>query len=184
MCSYCVYIYINAQPGTLDLPKLTQSPSYRQPQASDSKHHIEIMAGANWQHSHSHIQTLPQSSSTETPYTCGLIQTNQETTPCRYDRWLKPRPNTMWQDAENQRFVDLSRYDDDFIDEEDYESSDEYEVSDSSHGIPGREERSDSGSEDETHQRPHLVSSVSDRLEITNEVILGTELSSESQLPG
>lgn len=133
------------------------------------------MEDANWQHSHSHIHTLLQSLSTDPHCHCGVIQTNQETAPSRYDRWLKPRPNTEWQDFENQRFVDFHPYDDGFVDEEECEHIDESESNDIADEMPDREEESDVRIEDEAHTGRRLACSVSNRLEVANEVILGTD---------
>lgn len=141
------------------------------------------MADANWQHSHSNTLILPSSMSTETPCSYCLLQSNQPITPSRHDRWLKPRPNNMWQDVENQRFVDLPQYYDEFVDEDEYELSDENDTNNICNEIPGREEGNVSGIEDEAHQGPRLACSLSHTLEVTNEVRLGTGSSFDSQLP-
>lgn len=141
---------------------------------------------------------LPSSKSTESPSRCGVMQPDQATTPSRNDRWLKPRPNTIWQDVENQRFIDLPRFNDESLDDEEYGSSDEDEDEDeyedeesgSCNEIPDGEGRG-SGSEDEVchvgneAERGHsLACNDSNGLGMTDEGILGTCSESDSQLPG
>lgn len=105
--------------------------------------------------------------------------------PPRHDRWLKSRPNNKWQDLENQRYVDLSQFDDDFVDEDEFESSDKggNEANDSLNEIP-RGDGSNRRSEDEAHHGAYISRSDPERLEEMNEAILSTETSHESQLPG
>lgn len=105
--------------------------------------------------------------------------------PSRHDRWLKSRPNNKWQDLENQRYVDLSRFDDEFVDEDELESNDKggNEANDSLNEIP-RGDGSDRRSEDEAHHGSYIACSDPDRLGAMNEAILSTDTNLESQLPG
>lgn len=66
--------------------------------------------------------------------------------PSQYDRWLRPRPNTQWQNLENQRFIDQAplrsawfNEDGDISDEEDEEFGSS-EVTTDDEGCTGDEE--------------------------------------------
>lgn len=105
--------------------------------------------------------------------------------PSRHDRWLKSRPNNKWQDLENQRFVDLSRFDDEFVDEDEFESNDKggNEANDSLKEIP-RGDGNNRRNEDEAHHGSYIAYNDPDRLGAVKEAILSTDTSLESQLPG
>lgn len=60
----------------------------------------------------------------------------------RYDRWLRPRPNTIWQDVENEAFIHLGFFDSGSLDEDEHTSDDEEEEAGSFKSIsePGGDE--------------------------------------------
>lgn len=113
---------------------------------------------------------LPPLPSTDSPCRCGVLHSDQATTLRRYDRWLKPRPNTQWQEVENQRFVDVPRFDDESLETDEHESSQE-------------DEASDGGGGDEAEEEPNTSYSHSNRLEVTNEVVSGIDARPDGQPP-
>lgn len=61
--------------------------------------------------------------------------------PC-YDRWLRPRPNSIWKNVENKTFIDLDFFDSGSLDEDEHTSDDEEEEAGSFKSIsePGGDE--------------------------------------------
>lgn len=163
----------------------SRSLRYIQPEASNLKYNAASMSDQNSQCSTSNTHIPQLSPFISSPCSCCVLLLDEATIPSLYDRWLKPRPNTKWQDLENQRFVDLSQFDDEFVDEDEYELSEEggYKAKDSSNEMPVGD-GSDRGNEDEAHHGPHLAYSNSDRLGAMDEAILSTEYSSNTQKPG
>lgn len=134
------------------------------------------------QYSASNTHIPPPSLFIRYPCSCSLLQLDEFMLPSRHDRWLKPRPNNKWQDLENQRYVDLSRFDDEFVDEE-FETSDKggNEGNDNFNEIP-RGDGSKRRSEDEAHHGPYIACSDPNRLGAMNEEALSTDTSPGSQL--
>lgn len=119
---------------------------------------------------------------------CGFAQPDQAATPSHYDMWLRPRPNTKWQDVENQRFIDLPRYNDESLDDEEfdeYESSDEDEDEDTDSSDEVSDgEVSDNGGENEAGRERDLTCCDLSKPEVADEGISGDDSRFNNQIPG
>lgn len=80
---------------------------------------------------------------------CISLKPNESTTLFRYDRWLRPRPNTQWQNLENQKLIDQSRFNSGPPYEDETTSDSEDEEIGSFHEKKSDPEGSDSESEEE-----------------------------------
>lgn len=86
--------------------------------------------------------------STRTACCCPSMKVEESPIPSPYDRWLQPRPNTQWQNLENQTQLEQSRFDSGPLDHDEEVSYDEddgtasSEISDAE-GIDGDSENDD-----------------------------------------
>lgn len=65
----------------------------------------------NSQKSISNTQTTLPSLYSDSPCSCSVLHLHQATMPSQHDTYLRPRPNTKWQNLENERFVDQFEFD-------------------------------------------------------------------------
>lgn len=79
---------------------------------------------------------------------CTSLKPDGSTTLFQYDRWLRPRPNTQWQNLENQTLIDQSRFNSGSLYEDETTSDSEDEIG-SFHEKKSDPEGSDSESEEE-----------------------------------
>lgn len=79
---------------------------------------------------------------------CPSLNLDESTTLFRYDRWLRPRPNTQWHNLENQRLIDQSRFNSRSVYEDETTSDSEDEEIKSLHETSGSEGSETGGEED------------------------------------
>lgn len=105
------------------------------------------MPHADLYHPYSNIHLLLAQFIMDISGRCISLKPDESAAPFRYDRWLRPRPNTQWQNLENQTLIDQSRFNSGSVYEDDTTSEIEDEQMKSYHETSDSE-GSDSGSEE------------------------------------
>lgn len=110
------------------------------------------MPGENSQHTSCYVSLLPESPYTETSRSVHPLQPAGSMMLSQYDRWLRRRPNTQWQNLENQTLIDQSRFDSGSLNKGDDASESEAEEEISSFVEPSELGGTDNGLDDKDEQ--------------------------------